>query len=69
MTKTLCSQWRDTGSIPGWGTKILHTVLHGQKEDFTFAIIKMNEIQFLNNFYLVLMFWLFNILYMCKLVL
>ena len=21
-----------TGSIPGWGTKILHTMLHGQRK-------------------------------------
>ena len=31
MVETLCLKAGGTGSIPGWGTKILHVVRHDQK--------------------------------------
>ena len=32
MVKTLCSQCRGVGLIPGGGTKILHATWHSQKK-------------------------------------
>ena len=31
VVRTLCFHCRGMGSIPGWGTKILHVMWHGQK--------------------------------------
>ena len=32
VIKTPCFYFRGTGSIPGWGTKILHATWHSQKK-------------------------------------
>ena len=32
MVKNLLSSAEDVGLIPGWGTKIIHAIRHGQKK-------------------------------------
>ena len=43
VIKTPCFYFRGTGSIPGWGTKILHATWHSQKK-------KKNQISSLDCF-------------------
>ena len=41
MVKTLCLKAGGTGSIPGWGTKILHVVRHDQEKKKGFKIYQL----------------------------